>query len=176
MKKKYELTPRSLFLGMVIILDLFGIFWICHTRGAIDIGLEDTSLYFIDFFDHIFYIQAPQNVYDVDFNACFPPLAYMFYWVIAQMLPENSVVMNDTSSLSAYAILLFMIYHIILGILFYDSISKLLQSKGGGKKQQFVADNADQYIKCFCILCCTERKRCFHCMYFIAQGFGAEGT
>lgn len=131
MKKKYELTPRSLFLGMVIILDLFGIFWICHTRGAIDIGLEDTSLYFIDFFDHIFYIQAPQNVYDVDFNACFPPLAYMFYWVIAQMLPENSVVMNDTSSLSAYAILLFMIYHIILGILFYDSISKLLQSKGG---------------------------------------------
>ncbi len=135
MKKKYELTPKSLFLSMVIALGIFGIFWICYTRGeCINFIMAEVidKFAFIDFFDHIFYIQAPQNVYDVDVNACFPPLAYMFYWVIAQMLPENAVVMHDTSSLSSYAILLFVVYYVILGILFYDSISRLLQSREAG--------------------------------------------
>lgn len=140
MKKKYVLTPKHLFFVMGIALGIFGIFWICYTRGGcIDfIMAEVNRIAFIDFFDHIFYIQAPQNVYDVDFNACFPPLAYMFYWVIAQMLPENAVVMHDTSSLSSYAILLFIVYYVILGILFYDSISRLLQSRGAGNNSLLV--------------------------------------
>ena len=85
---------------------------------------------FYGFFNHVFYVQTPQNVYHVNYNACFPPLAYMFYWLVAQMLPENTVIMDDSSSLSSYAILLFIVYNIILGILFYDSVRKFLESKG----------------------------------------------
>ncbi len=129
--KKYEITPQRLFVSIMIILGAFGIFWVCYTRGAcINFVLTDASFYFMDFFNHVFYVQTPQNVYHVNYNACFPPLAYMFYWLVAQMLPENTVIMDDSSSLSSYAILLFIVYNIILGILFYDSVRKFLESKG----------------------------------------------
>ncbi len=129
--KKYEITPQRLFVSIMIILGAFGIFWVCYTRGAcINFVLTDASFYFMDFFNHVFYVQTPQNVYHVNYNACFPPLAYMFYWLVAQMLPENTVIVDDSSSLSSYAILLFIVYNIILGILFYDSVRKFLESKG----------------------------------------------
>lgn len=173
--KKYEITPQRLFVSIMIILGAFGIFWVCYTRGAcINFVLTDASFYFMDFFNHVFYVQTPQNVYHVNYNACFPPLAYMFYWLVAQMLPENTVIMDDSSSLSSYAILLFIVYNIILGILFYDSVRKFLESKGG--EQQFTADVIVEYIKCFCFYSCMERKCCSRCRHLITPGFGTERT
>lgn len=132
-KSMKGITPQSLFVCLMTGLGLFGVFWLCYTRGAcMRTVLPSPEWYFMDFFNHIFYVQEPSGVYDVNFNACFPPLAYMLYWLLAQMLPADTVVMDDPSALTSYALLLYVTYHVLLGILLYDSIRRLYTARGGG--------------------------------------------
>ncbi len=131
-KRMNGITPQRLFVCLMIGLGLFGVFWLCYTRGAcMRTVLPSPEWYFMDFFNHIFYVQEPSNVYDVNFNACFPPLAYMLYWLLAQMLPADTVVMDDPSALTSYALLLYVTYYVLLGILLYDSIRRLYTARGG---------------------------------------------
>ena len=130
-----KITPQRLFAILLTGLGIFAVFWLCYTRGAcMNEVLPSQQWYFMDFFNHVYYVQVPEKVYDVNFNACFPPLAYVFYWLISRMLPENTIVMEDSSSLTGYALILYVAYYVFLGILFYYSVHKLVLKKRGKEK------------------------------------------
>lgn len=175
-KSMKGITPQSLFVCLMIGLGLFGVFWLCYTRGAcMRTVLPSPEWYFMDFFNHIFYVQEPSGVYDVNFNACFPPLAYMLYWLLAQMLPADTVVMDDPSALTSYALLLYVTYYVLLGILLYDSIRRLYTARGGAAERQPLGYAVGKYVGCVYFQCYMDRKLCIDCVYSAAQGIGAAG-
>lgn len=136
---KLKVTPQYVFFGLLVVLSIFGIFWLCYTNGEYLNDVLPADFCFMDFFNHIFYVVAPENVYDVDYNACFPPLAYMFYWLISRMAPFEGLAFSDASTFTSYGILIFIIYNILTGIIFYDSLRKLLEIRGGEQKETAVS-------------------------------------
>lgn len=128
-----KITPQFLFGALLLLIGSLNICYLWQTQGeCIDLVLTDKDFYFMDFFNHIFYVREPKNVYDVDYNACFPPLAYMMYWALGKCLALDAVAMNDAPSLSSYALLLYVLYNVAMGILFYNSIERLIRQKGFG--------------------------------------------
>ena len=128
---RYKLTPKRFLFMYLVISMILGMYYLCYTGGeCLKLILQEADFCFMDFFNHIYYVKEPQCVYDVNFNACFPPLAYMLYWLLSRMIPVDGLAINDASSFTSYGILLFCIYHILMGILFYAVISGLLKSCG----------------------------------------------
>lgn len=84
----------------------------------------------MDFFNHITYVRNPRKLYFSSHHACFPPLIYLMYGLFSKILPENATVMYDAPATSSYALLLYVTYCVILGILFFYSIYKFLKEKG----------------------------------------------
>lgn len=132
-----QITPQRLFAILFLVIGSFSICYLWWTQGeCLNLVLPDRDAYFVDFFNHIDYVRIPQKVYDVDFNACFPPLAYIMYWAFGKGLAADAVVMNDHKPymLTSYALLLYVVYNVIIGILFYNSIKSLARQKGCREK------------------------------------------
>jgi len=127
------MTPQRLFAILLILTGSLSICYIWWTQGAcLDLIMPQKELHFCDFFSHILYVREPAKVYDVDYNACFPPLAYIMYWALGKGLPSGAVVTNEIYGLDPYALLLYVVYNMILAVLFYDSVICLAKQKGCG--------------------------------------------
>ena len=82
---------------------------------------------FMDFFNHIQYVRinGHYNVYQASVHACFPPLIYFMYYIFGLILPEDAIVIQSASQVSSYALLLYLWYCVIVGILLCYSIMRL---------------------------------------------------
>ena len=69
---------------------------------------------FMDFFNHIAYCEDLSNTYYVNYNANFPPFAYMFYKFFRFALPSDQIVMFHSTAMGPGALLVFVIYNVIL--------------------------------------------------------------
>lgn len=47
--------------------------------------------YFMDFFNHIWYVRDRAHVYDSSIYASFPPLAYVLYYFLGKFIPASAV-------------------------------------------------------------------------------------
>lgn len=47
--------------------------------------------YCMDFYNHILYVQDPKHVYESSVFATFPPLAYIFYYLLGKCIPPSVV-------------------------------------------------------------------------------------
>lgn len=84
------------------------------------VWLRGNDLY-MDFFNHISYstVEGWSNVYLQGYNACFPPLPYIAYGLFGKMLPMGSTVIASAAETSPYAMLLYTLRCILLGIFYY---------------------------------------------------------
>ena len=85
---------------------------------------------FMDFFNHITYVRVPSEVYSISEHACFPPLIYIFYYLLSLFIPTNATVKHDASMTSPYAIVMYVMYAAICCIFLYLVVNKLLKRFG----------------------------------------------
>lgn len=81
---------------------------------------------FMDFFNHISYSENLSQTYYLTEHACFPPLAYLFYFFLNRMLPQGSTVMFRTELTAPYAVLVYVLYVVLLSIAMFYCIRKVL--------------------------------------------------
>ncbi len=128
-----------LFLFIVGINLVVSLIYLLSTRGA-SLGnyivLQGRDR-FMDFFNHIRYVEDPKNTYYVIKDACFPPLAYIFYLFLNRLLPINQATGTHWGTdatgaafdiVQPYALLLYVVYVAILTILLYHVIIKLCKN------------------------------------------------
>ncbi len=68
---------------------------------------------FMDFFNHVGYVSHENGVYGSSVHACFPAFAYLFYALIAFLLPEGAAVMHAPHLMSP---LLYVAYFIVSAV------------------------------------------------------------
>lgn len=131
MKQEKTFTPPHRFISITLLSVLFSVFWLIKTHGScLDVVVSASGNdRFMDFFNHITYARDRRQLYFSGMHACFPPFIYMMYYLFSKMLPADATVF-DPFAISSYALLLYVIYCVVLGILFFYSIYKLLREKG----------------------------------------------
>ncbi len=84
--------------------------------------------HFMDFFNHISYVslEGRAHVYDQGYNACFPPLAYLFYGFLAHLIPRGQTAMYNAFATGPYALLLYACYCVLLAVTYYIAIEKVI--------------------------------------------------
>ncbi|MDY2945450.1 MAG: glycosyltransferase 87 family protein [Lachnospiraceae bacterium] len=82
--------------------------------------------YFPDYFNHIrrFYADVP-NVYMTDIDACFPPLAYLYYGALARILSCFQYADSSPLQTSASGILLITMHTSLFALLFSFAMRRL---------------------------------------------------
>lgn len=110
--KKINISPQILFMLFIIPGFFLSIIFLLSTHGqAFDYSIFNfCSDRFMDFFNHIFYCTDPKQVYYVNYNACFPPLAYAFFYFLNLILPVDSVEMWNAFTVHSYALLLYVLF------------------------------------------------------------------
>lgn len=150
-KKKSFWTPYNIF-TFVSLLGILTFFIIAVIKGK---SMFDWIImqnyggkYFLDYFRHIVATSDPQNTYTYltgKFGSswgCFPPLAYVFYWLIYRMtiypgeMPENYIQLMNAD----YSLMVFLLYSVITVLLLLYAFT--LYKKQPHIKRAF-----------FCILC-----------------------
>ncbi len=83
---------------------------------------------YMDFFNHIKYCEIPAETYYVTHHACFPALAYCFYYLLGRLLPSDAIVMFHADKTAPYAHLVYIIYVMILVSILCNLISYVLKN------------------------------------------------
>ena len=125
-----------LFLLIIGINLIASVIYLLCTRGAVldhYIVLSGRDR-FMDFFNHVRYVEDPKNTYYVIKDACFPPLAYILYLFLNRILPVTQATGthwgtdasgNAFDVVQPYALLVYVVYVAVLTILLYHVIVKL---------------------------------------------------
>lgn len=85
---------------------------------------------YMDFFNHITYARYPAETYYETHHACFPALAYIFYYAISKILPMEATIKFNSEMTSPYAMLVYVFYVILLCCLLVYLVKKMLPQKG----------------------------------------------
>ena len=85
---------------------------------------------YMDFFNHITYVRVPQQTYAQSMHACFPPLAYVMYFLFSLILPTDATVKYSAAETSPYAILTYVMYVSVLTVIFAFIVKKVIGSFG----------------------------------------------
>lgn len=84
---------------------------------------------FADFLNHIAYVSyGKDSLYQLNYNVCFPPLAYLFFWVLSLILPENSIGIWQPLAANTYSILIYVGFVLFTVILLFYIMMKILQN------------------------------------------------
>ena len=86
---------------------------------------------FMDFMNHIKYAKAGGNIYGLDRNVCFPPLAYVFYGLLGRILPDDQIRIQQSASTGPYAIVLYVICVIVLSVMMLYLMIKTINRISG---------------------------------------------
>ena len=127
MNKLYEkFSPKRLFFALSTCFALVSVISLLVTRGSVisDLGFGGDG--YMDFFNHISYVNDPSRVYFVSGSACFPPLVYLLYLLFNRVMPEGSVVMYDVN-VSPTAMLLYIIYVALSSVMFFCAANNFLK-------------------------------------------------
>ena len=126
MNKFYEkFPPKRLFFALSALLTLASVVSLIATRGAILVDLGFGNDGYMDFFNHVVYVENPAEVYFVSEHACFPPLVYLMYLLFNRILPEGSIRMYN-EDVAPEAMLLYVLYVALTTVLFYCAANKFL--------------------------------------------------
>ncbi len=128
-------TPLHLFIALSAFITIASLIYASNFRN--DVWDHQFFLFgndrFMDFFNHITYVaEEPEKVYEQSVHACFPPLAYLFYYRLSTILPIGATVKFDADATSPYAIVLYVMYMIVCCVILYHLIRKLLKNYGEG--------------------------------------------
>lgn len=125
-------SPIHIFIICSALITIFSLIYVCVHRNSIwDYHFHNfgTDAY-MDFFNHITYARYPSETYAQTEHACFPALAYVFYYVFSLILPSNSTVKFDASMTSPYATLTYVMYSTVLCMVLLYLVKKLLNYNG----------------------------------------------
>ena len=115
---KEKLTPVNLFTILsLVITSLSLIFTVAHKEIIWDYFLPriESPQYdaFMDFFNHISYVRDPATVYYDMTHACFPPLAYVFYYGLSILLPTDATAVHLAWNTQYYAQIVYIVYVVL---------------------------------------------------------------
>lgn len=124
----------KLFLAVVGLNLLASVVYLMITRGEVldkYVVLLGKDRY-MDFFNHIRYVEDPKNTYYVIKDACFPPFAYIFYWILNRILPSSQAIGTTWEVIQPYALLLYVLYISVLAVLLYYTLLKICKKVSPG--------------------------------------------
>lgn len=130
-KKKIleKVSPLRLYL-MVSIIGIILFFCAAYLKGSPVfkwLAMENNSDWAMtDYFRHLLFARDRGTVYDHGDNACFPPLAYVFYYVYGKISTAGEVV-NNFNVLSAmpYQLLMYVLYSVVGVVILVYAIETL---------------------------------------------------
>lgn len=128
-KQKKEISIWQIFFFIILAGWIFTGFSLIITHGDIwnNIIFQNGNDRFADFLNHIAYVSnGKEKVYELNCNVCFPPLAYMFFHLLACILPENSIGIWEPLSANTYSILVYAGFALITVIMLFYAVIKVL--------------------------------------------------
>jgi hypothetical protein len=109
------------------------------TRGAFLNRMVYELGRFPDFFNHVrrFYLGLP-TIYMADQDACFPPLAYCFYYLISRILSQDQSTDMAVLATSGYGMLVIAVVTAGFAVLFVFAAQRLCRMQPGWRKNSFL--------------------------------------
>ena len=134
-----KITPLQLLLMLMAAGLILEIGSLLVTGGAFLNRMVFELGRFPDFFNHVrrFYLDLP-TIYMADQDACFPPLAYCFYYLISRILFADRSTEMDTLAASGSGMLVIAIVTAGFAVLFVFAAQKLLRMQPGWRKNGFL--------------------------------------
>lgn len=92
--------------------------------------------YFMDFFNHIWYVRDRVHVYDSSIYASFPPLAYVLYYFLGKFIPASAVEGPGNRDIrdNLFGLNLYVAYTVVLAVLLVFLVQFFLRNKKRGEQ------------------------------------------
>lgn len=92
--------------------------------------------YFMDFFNHIWYVRDRAHVYDTSIYASFPPLAYVFYYFMGKFIPASAIEGPGNRAVrdNLFGLNLYVAYTAVLVVLLVFLVQHFLRQKRRGEQ------------------------------------------
>lgn len=129
-KKIFEkVSPLTIYL-LVSLTGIILFFCAAYFKGSPVfkwLAMENNSDWTMsDYFRHLLFARDRATVYEHGDNACFPPLAYVFYYVYGKISSAGEVVNNfNVLSQMPYQILMYVLYSVVSVLLLVYAIEEL---------------------------------------------------
>lgn len=87
--------------------------------------------YFMDFFNHIWYVRDRVHVYDSSIYASFPPLAYVLYYFLGKFIPPSAIEGPGNRAVrdNLFGLNLYVAYTVVLVVLFVFLVQYFMRKK-----------------------------------------------
>ena len=130
-----KLSPVNIFIAVSLGITFLSVLFAIAKKDIVwDYLLSRTGNdAFMDFFNHITYVRDPSKVYFQSPHACFPPLAYIFYFLLATILPSDATKMYDSTATTHFGIMIYILYLVLCMIAFAFLLRALLKNLSKGK-------------------------------------------
>lgn len=134
-------SPNRVFLFFSLASIFFGFMWIMITKGEAwnTVLFYNWNDHYMDFFNHIRYVDSPENVYNVSMHACFPAFAYLIYYAMNRMIPADYMGDGFSIRTSPYGNMIFLMYMLIVTLMFIWTAKKYLKIKEAEQFMYIVA-------------------------------------
>ena len=102
--------------------------------GNVDATVLKSDALFSDYFDHIAFASTGDRIYHISYDACFPPLAYCFYFLLWKINPFYGDYQNWNSfKYETNNLLIYVIYNMILAVFLLYAIQMILKKYSSGQ-------------------------------------------
>lgn len=132
--KKIILTPKGCYLFLSLASIITAVFALCYTKGEAWAELlpEHPGNYFMDFFNHIYYMEQREICYEITMHVCFPAFAYLFYLFLNRLIPIEAEWNAFGIRESQCGLMVFAMYMVLITAVFCIVTMKFM---GGEKKR-----------------------------------------
>ncbi len=124
-----KLSPKNTYFILSIsgILIFFVVAFFLGSRAFDWIAMENNSSWAMsDYYRHVFYALNRFTVYEHENKACFPPLAYMFYYFIGRITNSGADIAFDAELVQEpYYMMVFLAYSVSGVVILIYAISEL---------------------------------------------------
>lgn len=122
---KLKIKPLNLYLLISLATILTGMVWMALTKGNVwdSLLFGDHDDYFMDFFNHIFYVNDPAILYTRSVQASFPAFAYLLYYFFNRLIPAEFTITPWDARDNQYGYMVFYMYS-VLAVMFLTMMVK----------------------------------------------------
>lgn len=87
--------------------------------------------YFMDFFNHIYYVSDRLHLYESSIHASFPPLAYVLYFFLGKGIPDSAIEGTGNRAVrdNLFGLNLYVVYMVVLAMVLVFLIQFFLKNK-----------------------------------------------
>jgi len=113
--------------GILLVISMF-YFWL-NPDGFGNVVM--TEFNFSDYFYHIIFSSMPSKTYELSYDACFPPLAYCFYYLLWRIRPIEVTGKEQWEAIKTEdnVMLIFVLVQILLVILLFYLVTRYLKEQ-----------------------------------------------